>query len=154
MFPLAFEGAILVARGELVKARRSWTKVLVAFLILDLVVAGVAYGIYRYVIHVSPSGDIRTGMRELERSIDLYYADCKAFPTEDQGLDALRYPPAKEPHCLSWDGPYAEGTSLMDPWGRTFIYLRDGDFFSLKSLGADGQPGGSGINADLVLEDL
>jgi hypothetical protein len=45
-----------------------------------------------------------------------------------------------------------DGSLPLDAWGRDFRYsLReDGSGYELATLGADGEPGGSGVNADLV----
>jgi general secretion pathway protein G len=39
----------------------------------------------------------------------------------------------------------------MDPWGRPYVYKSPGDHseVDLSTLGADGQPGGTGENADV-----
>ena len=39
-----------------------------------------------------------------------------------------------------------------DPWGNDYIYLFPGEHreYDLMSYGADGQPGGSGENADIT----
>lgn len=144
----------LVHEVVFVRARQSWIKVLLVIFILDIALIAAGYAIYRFAVHTDVAADIQVRLRELEKSIDLYYVDCKMFPTEDQGLEALRFAPEKEPLCPTWQGPYADNANLMDPWGRAFIYGRDGDFYSLRSLGADGAPGGDGVNSDLALEDL
>jgi general secretion pathway protein G len=61
------------------------------------------------------------------------------FPTSEQGLVALRSE-------LSGDVP-------PDPWGHPYLYKypgEHGDEPEIISYGADGQPGGEGINADVV----
>jgi general secretion pathway protein G len=44
--------------------------------------------------------------------------------------------------------------SLVDAWGTNFIYTLDGSgrSFKITSLGADGRPGGDGVNFDFSLE--
>jgi general secretion pathway protein G len=41
----------------------------------------------------------------------------------------------------------------QDPWGGDYVYRSPGQNgnFDLISLGADGQPGGEGVNADIAL---
>lgn len=53
-----------------------------------------------------------------------------------------------------WLGPYAKEADLKDPWGMEYTYRVPGDGrpFDLSSLGADGQPGGDSVNADIVFE--
>ena len=44
----------------------------------------------------------------------------------------------------------------VDPWGNAYVYRapgRDGPY-DLMSLGADGQPGGEGVDADIVNGEL
>lgn len=52
-----------------------------------------------------------------------------------------------------WD-PYVESAdALIDPWGRPFVLRVPGEKnfdFDVVSFGADGQPGGSGEDADIV----
>ena len=72
------------------------------------------------------------------------------FPTTEQGLEALRTRPA---NVNNWDGPYLRKEVPVDPWGNPYAYKfpsDHGDEPELISYGADGQPGGDGINADVV----
>ncbi len=72
------------------------------------------------------------------------------FPTTEQGLQALRVRP---PNVENWDGPYLKKELPNDPWGRPYVYKYPGDHGDepdIISYGADGQPGGEGINADIV----
>lgn len=41
-------------------------------------------------------------------------------------------------------------SNLRDPWGRPYRYTADGNRFSVETLGADGQAGGSGADADVI----
>ena len=41
-----------------------------------------------------------------------------------------------------------------DPWGSAYVYERRETSFMLFSLGADGQEGGEGMNADIRYADL
>jgi hypothetical protein len=43
----------------------------------------------------------------------------------------------------------------VDPWGRTLHYrvLRGGRSYELSTLGADGESGGDGPAADLIVRD-
>ena len=88
-------------------------------------------------------------MAEVTRALDLYYQDCKVFPEVAKGLRALVEKPET---CPNWQGPYLAENHLNDVWGRPYLYQREEEFYSLKSLGADGQPGGDSANADLPEE--
>ena len=79
-----------------------------------------------------------------------YKLDTGVFPTTEQGLQALRVKPENQPQ---WAGPYLTKDIPMDPWGRPYLYKfpgEHGDEPDIVSLGADGEPGGDGENADVV----
>ncbi len=51
-----------------------------------------------------------------------------------------------------WRGPYLKKDSgLVDPWGRPYVYRLPGkkSDFEIFSNGRDGQPGGTGEDADI-----
>jgi general secretion pathway protein G len=81
-------------------------------------------------------------------ALDAYRLDIGKYPTTDEGLAALH----KNPGYPKWDGPYLDKDPPADPWDRPYIYRSPGEhgFYDLYSLGADGQEGGEGENADVV----
>jgi len=73
-------------------------------------------------------------------ALKLYELDNGAFPTTEEGLNALL---VKPPSAVNWNGPYLEKKPI-DPWGREYKYKSPGDHrpdYDLYSLGRDGQPG-------------
>ena len=79
-----------------------------------------------------------------------YKLDTGNFPTTDLGLNALRVKPEG---VDQWAGPYLPKDVPLDPWGHPYLYKypgEHGDEPDIISLGADGQPGGEGNNADIV----
>ena len=83
-------------------------------------------------------------------ALDTYKMDVGIFPTTEMGLQSLRVRPANVPQ---WGGPYLAKEVPMDPWQRPYVYRYPGQNSEdpeVISLGADGQPGGEGINADIV----
>src|SRR5215469_1747235 len=85
------------------------------------------------------------------QALGLYKLDTGTFPSTDQGLQALRVKP--DANTNNWNGPYLPQDIPMDPWGRPYLYKYPGDHGDepdVLSLGADGQPGGEGNNADIV----
>ncbi|MBZ5595976.1 MAG: type II secretion system major pseudopilin GspG [Acidobacteriia bacterium] len=79
-----------------------------------------------------------------------YKLDTGVFPTTEEGLQALRVPPANLPQ---WQGPYLPQEIPVDPWKHPYIYKypgEHGDEPDVISYGADGQPGGAGFDADIV----
>jgi general secretion pathway protein G len=79
----------------------------------------------------------------------LYRLDNQTYPTAEQGLNALVTKPTVGPTPLNWK-PYIDKLP-SDPWGRPYQYMNPGvkGEVDVLSLGADGQPGGEGKNADL-----
>jgi len=83
-------------------------------------------------------------------ALGAYKLDNGDFPSTSQGLAALRVRPANAPH---WSGPYIAEDANRDPWNHEWIYKYPGDHGKgpdIASYGADGTPGGDGINADIV----
>lgn len=91
----------------------------------------------------------RTDVNNLMQALKLYKLDNQRFPTTQQGLNALLSKPAAAPVPANWR-PYVEKLPT-DPWGRPYQYLNPGlkGEVDVMSLGADGQPGGDGPNADI-----
>jgi general secretion pathway protein G len=86
--------------------------------------------------------------------LDIYKLDIGAYPTSDQGLQALITRPSG---VARWNGPYLKGEKVPeDPWGHAFIYRspsqRPGHEYDLLSLGPTGRPGGSGNDAEIANE--
>jgi len=83
-----------------------------------------------------------------ESALDAYRLDVGKYPSTEEGLKALRQNPGYE----TWDGPYLPKDIPKDPWGHDYVYKCPGEHgeYDLYSLGADGQEGGEGENADIV----
>jgi general secretion pathway protein G len=89
---------------------------------------------------------------EVGKALDQFYTDCGFFPTQDQGLQALLQAPAGRT-CSNW-GPDAYLKKMpKDSWSHELIYTSDGAKYTLKSLGSDGQEGGTGIATDISSEE-
>jgi general secretion pathway protein G len=92
-------------------------------------------------------------IESLETALKLYKLDNGAYPSTDQGLEALVMAPETPPVPRKWrEGGYLEkGKVPVDPWGNTFVYLSPGvhDDYDISSYGADGISGGDGKNADI-----
>ena len=84
-----------------------------------------------------------------EKSLDTYRLDVGRYPTTEEGLAALLVaPPAAG---TRWNGPYLKKAVPLDPWGHAYQYRAPGSKgeYDIVSMGKDGQPGGSGENADI-----
>lgn len=83
----------------------------------------------------------------LENAIQLFQQDYSRFP---DSLEELANPPADAEGGAT--PPSIKEKDLLDPWGNPFVYRYPGNnwTFDLLSLGADGQEGGDGENADVT----
>ena len=87
----------------------------------------------------------------IETALDTMRLDIGRYPTEEEGLGLLQTP--NEAVSAMWSGPYLDGGLPQDPWGRPYQYRVGGgsDRGQVFSYGADGQEGGSGLDADIGL---
>jgi general secretion pathway protein G len=91
----------------------------------------------------------KTDVNNLMQALKLYRLDNQRYPSAEQGLQALVTKPSVGPVPGNWR-PYLEKLP-NDPWGRAYVYLNPGvkGEIDVMSLGADGQAGGEGKNADV-----
>lgn len=91
----------------------------------------------------------KTNLASLSSALKMYRLDNGQYPTTEQGLKALAEKPVTPPLPSSWpEGGYVSETPV-DAWGNPYVYSSTGNSFELKSLGKDGQPGGTELDADL-----
>ena len=89
----------------------------------------------------------------LAQALEGYRLDAGTYPTTDQGLDALVRLPKLPLVPARWRPDGYLPRVPHDPWGHDYLYAcRDGRHFALRSLGADGQPGGDGEAEDVDLD--
>jgi general secretion pathway protein G len=96
---------------------------------------------------IAAKQDIATLMQALK----LYKLDNQRYPTTEQGLQALVAKPTSGPAADGWKtGGYLDKLP-KDPWGYPYQYLSPGlkGEIDVFSFGADGQPGGTGNDADI-----
>ncbi|MGY6517135.1 MAG: type II secretion system major pseudopilin GspG [Lysobacteraceae bacterium] len=85
---------------------------------------------------------------QIVTALNLYRLDNHAYPSTQQGLRALVEAP---PGARNWRrGGYLDRVPV-DPWGREYLYLNPGRHGEVDvwSQGADGRPGGEGVNAEI-----
>jgi general secretion pathway protein G len=93
----------------------------------------------------------RQDIQALVTALNMYRLDNQVYPTTRQGLEALVEKPSGRPEPVNWKpGGYIERLPT-DPWGREYLYLNPGVHGEIDvwTHGADGQPGGEGIDADI-----
>jgi general secretion pathway protein G len=91
----------------------------------------------------------KTDVANLAQAIKLYKLDNQRYPSSEQGLLALTMKPTSGLVPSNWRR-YVDKVP-NDPWGRSYLYLNPGirGEIDLFSLGADGEPGGEGRDADI-----
>lgn len=127
------------------------------FTLLELLVVIVIIGLLA--AYVGPKYFSQLGKSEVtiakaqieafEKSLDTYRLDVGRYPSTEEGLAALLAAPASA--GAKWNGPYLKKGVPPDPWGHPYQYKAPGSKgeFEIVSLGRDGQPGGSGEDADI-----
>jgi len=93
-------------------------------------------------------------LRAVQQALNLYRLDNGGYPTTDQGLQALVTKPQSGTIPRRWNSEGYLEKVQTDPWGHPYIYISNGDHYTLKSFGADGEEGGEGKYADLDSRDL
>ena len=129
------------------------------FTLVEIMVVVVIIGILGALVVpklISRTGEARitaakTDISQLMQSLKLYKLDNQRYPTTEQGLKALVEKPTSGPAANGWKtGGYVDKVQ-NDPWGNPYQYLSPGvkGEIDIFSLGADGQPGGTGDDADI-----
>lgn len=124
------------------------TEMLVVIGIIALIAAVLTPGL------MSQMGRARAKAAQLQletvaASVEMFRNDVGRYPTAAEGLAALVTEPAG---VEGWSGPYLrDRKALNDPWNHAVVYepAADGEHFTVRSLGSDGKPGGSGVARDL-----
>jgi len=130
-------------------------EIMVVMIIIGLLAAFVVPSVMRRVDEAKVT-KAKADIQTLETALTMFYIDNSKYPTSEQGLNALIQQPT-DPSIKNWKaGGYIERIS-KDPWGNDYQYVfpgTHGKAYDLCALGADGQPGGEGINADICSWNL
>lgn len=129
-----------------------------AFTIIEVLVIIVIIGVIAAVVAprlISRIGQAKTTVAannaaSLATAMKMYQVDC-GLPESGASLSILLEKPS---NADGWKGPYiSNADELKDPWGNAFQLVIPGvknqSDFDILSLGADGQPGGTGDNEDI-----
>jgi general secretion pathway protein G len=122
---------------------------MVVVVILGILATTVTISVRDYLV----TGKRNAAKQEIAQIIaafELFYLENDRYPTNEEGIAALRERTDQHPDGL------LTGGDLNDPWGHPYEYVYPGvhGTFDLVCYGADGLEGGTGPNADLESWDV
>ncbi|MBM4090614.1 MAG: type II secretion system protein GspG [Planctomycetes bacterium] len=80
-------------------------------------------------------------LNAFEAALDIYQLDIGTYPTNQQGLQALRVAPPDLLDPTKWQRPYLKKDIPPDPWGNPYQYeMLGAEQYRVYSVGPDGQP--------------
>lgn len=131
---------------------------LIELLVVILIIAILAALIVPKVIGKTADAKIaaaKSDLATLSEALQGFRLDCGRYPSEDEGLAALQTAPSDLQG--KWKGPYLTSNIKNDPWGNPYVYKFPGpngdESFTVESYGSDGQAGGTGDAADIIVNN-
>jgi general secretion pathway protein G len=91
-------------------------------------------------------------IKMIESALMIMRLDVGSPPNAEAALRWLTVKPDDNSVGSLWKGPYLDGAVPTDPWNNPYqiaVPGLDGKPFTVSSFGADGKPGGEGLNADV-----
>ncbi len=82
----------------------------------------------------------------IQSAVDLYKLDNGAYPTTDQGLQALVSKPTSDPIPRNWKSDGYLQKLPIDPWGQAYQYLNENEKLKIFSYGPKGKDSDSEIS--------
>ena len=129
------------------------------FTLIEIMVVVIIIGLLAAVVvpqffgHVDDAriAKAKQDVQAIETALTMFKLDNFRYPSTEQGLKALVEKPGDET-IRNWRaGGYLKRIA-KDPWGNDYQYANPGTHggeFDLYSMGADAQPGGENVNADI-----
>jgi general secretion pathway protein G len=128
------------------------------FTLIEIMVVVIIIGILAAIVAPNVIGRVddaqitkaKAELANIENALKFYRLDNFAYPTTEQGLEALVTKP-NDPTVRNWKpGGYLDRMP-KDPWGNPYQYLNPGNKgeIDIYTLGRDGRPGGEGLDADI-----
>jgi general secretion pathway protein G len=128
-------------------------EMLVVITIIGLIMGLIGPRVLNY-LNESKVKAAKIQLQSFSSALDLFYLDAGRFPSSSEGMAALVQ---RMPGVAAWNGPYLKaGTVPNDPWNHPYVYRSPGEHgpYDIISYGSDGQEGGSGLAADISIENL
>jgi len=127
-------------------------EMLVVITIMGLIMGLIGPRVLNY-LNESKVKAAKIQLQSFSSALDLFYLDAGRFPSSSEGLTALVQ---RTPGVAAWNGPYLKGSTVPnDPWSHPYVYRSPGEHgpYDIMSYGSDGQEGGSGLAADISIEN-
>lgn len=128
----------------------SLIEIMVVIVIMGLLLSVVGPAVFQN-ISQAKTETAKAHMGSMKTALQSYRLDNYTYPTSEQGLQALVAKPTSEPVPRKWRSEGYMEKLPMDPWDRPYVYTMPSEShpFDIVTLGADGQPGGEGEDADI-----
>ena len=150
--------ALRQARSTVDRAGYSLLEILVVLAIIALIASVVGPRLFAQ-LDRGKTTTARLQIRSMEAALETMRLDIGRWPTQQEGLALLMQ--ADPAQVAGWSGPYLDKALPSDPWARPYVYVpapaeATGAIGApdarprVMSYGADGQEGGSGVNADVT----
>lgn len=88
---------------------------------------------------------VKQDILAIQNALDLYKLDNGAYPSTDQGLQALVTKPTTPPVPRDWKADGYLQELPMDPWGEAYQYMNESEKAKIFSFGPKGRDGNSEI---------
>ncbi len=128
------------------RARDEAFTLLEIMLVVAIIALLVGAATYYFAGNIGFAKDVRArqDLATISTALNTYMAANGFYPTAEQGLKALIYPPETDPKPRQWRKLLKSDNDLKDAWQHDYIYLQPGkhnpDSFDLYSAGPDGIP--------------
>ena len=130
------------------------------FTLLEMLVVMVIIGLLAGLVGPRIFGKVDTSnvqtapvqIKMIESALMIMRLDVGSPPTAEAALSWLSKKPDDTNIGGLWKGPYMDGAVPVDPWNNPYQIVMpgvNGKPFTVSSYGADGKPGGDGLNADV-----
>jgi len=133
------------------------------FTLIEIMVVVIIIGILAAIVAPNVIGRVddaqitkaKAEIANIENALKFYRLDNFAYPSSEQGIEALVTKPA-DPNIKNWKSGGYLPKLPNDPWGNPYLYLNPGNQgeIDVYTLGRDNRPGGEGVDADIGNWDL